>query len=64
MTEESIRQQMMAAYERGEISVWSCDPADIPPWTEESKARLHKCLAEVFGWEKTDEAKGQDGRTA
>jgi hypothetical protein len=36
------------------LEVWSCDPKDIPPWTEEGKARLHAFLAEVFGWEKVD----------
>ncbi len=33
-----------------ELDVWSCNPADIPPWTEEGKQRLTEALAQIFGW--------------
>lgn len=34
------------------FEIWSCDPRDIPPWTEEAKARLQAALADIFGWPK------------
>lgn len=35
------------------LEIWSCNPADIPPWTPEDKARLVKALGEIFNWEDT-----------
>lgn len=35
------------------FEIWSCNPADIPEWTEEDKARLHVALSGIFGWKKT-----------
>lgn len=32
------------------LDVWSCNPADIPAWTEEDKVRLSQALAQIFGW--------------
>lgn len=48
--------------ETGDLEVWSCDPSAIKPWSEEAKARLNVALADIFGWEKDDETKEQDGR--
>lgn len=30
--------------------IWSCNPADIPPWTEDQEMKLNAALAKVFGW--------------
>lgn len=32
------------------VEIWSCNPADIKPWSVEDKARLHTLLAQTFGW--------------
>jgi hypothetical protein len=31
-------------------NIWSCNPADIPPWTHDDITRLHVFLKGVFGW--------------
>lgn len=34
------------------MEVWSCNPNDIPKWTEEDKLELHLMLAALFKWDK------------
>lgn len=32
------------------LEIWSCNPADIPVWTEYEKARLVAALGQIFEW--------------
>lgn len=45
-----IRHQLQNLPKDQRPEVWSCDPASIQPWTDESKQRLTAALAVVFGW--------------
>lgn len=47
---DQIRKDVSEALQNGELTAWSCDPNDIPPWTEEEKEKLNDVLGKAFGW--------------
>lgn len=59
--EQETREHVRRGLEDGTVEVWSCDPQDIPEWTEDDKARMTSALGKMFGWENNDEAKRQNG---
>lgn len=39
------------------VEVWSCNPADIKPWTTADKARFGAVLSELFGWPSVEDVR-------
>lgn len=55
------REEVKKGIENGTLQVWSCNPKDIPVYSEEDIVALKAAFAKMFGWENKDETKGQNG---
>lgn len=56
---ESPLRIMTHKFDTTGLEIWSCNPADIPEWTPEEKAKLKKALGEIFGWKKEQDDNDQ-----